>query len=75
MTEETQPPAPVTAQAAPPPAPLPAVVAPAQPVKTAAASSNMPKRGHLLPGFLRSKASKEKEAQEDAAAAELTEVI
>ncbi len=69
MTEETQPaPAPVTAQAAPPPpAPAP-VAAPAQTVKTAAGAP-MPKRGHLLPGFLRSKASKEKEAQEDAAAA------
>jgi hypothetical protein len=71
MTEETQPaPAPVAAQAAPPPPPvaMPAA-APAQTVKVSAPASTAPKRGHLLPPFLRSKASKEKEAQEDAAAA------
>ena len=72
MTEETRPAAPVAAQTAPPmPAPTP-VAAPAQTVKTAAAAPKTPPRGHLLPGFLRSKASKEKEAEEDAAAAGAT---
>lgn len=81
MTEEAQPaPAPVAAQSAPPPPPAPVAApaaAPAQVVKTSATTSTpgpqplvkMPKRGHLLPPIFRSKASKEREAQEDAAAA------
>jgi hypothetical protein len=74
MTETTQ---------APPPAPAPmpmvtrtaAATPAAKPTQTADIDTGgdhplvkMPKKGHLLPPFLRSKASKEKEAAEDAAA-------
>ncbi|HWE47376.1 MAG TPA: hypothetical protein VG407_15240 [Caulobacteraceae bacterium] len=71
MTEESQPVAtvPAAAQATPPPpAPAPVAAPVAAPVKTAVVDRR-PKRGHFLPPIFRSKASKEKEAQEDAAAA------